>query len=207
MNGVIDIERIQEILLVRFSCPFVQKRLFDYFSDELFGYMGKIHEPFEDMSNTITEKTLNIRNLMRRFEIHLKKNREWLLDEAPRRKDMRIFEAVFHFNLYRYLCEFLESKHAKVWPEFPTGNGKIDILIKYAECTYALELKTYTDEGRYRESLKQAAAYGKQLGLLEVSLIFFVEYIDDANREKYEAVFADKENNVLVKSVFVTVGD
>ena len=203
MNGVTDIEKAQENLYVRFSSPFVQKRVFDCFSDDLFAYMGKTREPFADLSDTVTETSLNFRNLMRRFEIHLKKNREWLLRDAPRRKDLRIFEAVFHFLLYRYISDFLGTKRAQVWPEFPTGNGKTDLLIRYAGQMYAAELKTYTDEHGYRDAVAQAAHYGKQLGLAEISLVFFVEYIDDANREKYEKNHADRETGVNVETVFV----
>jgi hypothetical protein len=207
MNGVTDIEKTEKNLYVRFSSPFVQKSLFDCFSDDLFAYTGKIREPFEDLSDTLTETSLNIRNLMRRFENHLKKNREWLLRDAPRRKDLRIFEAVFHFILYRYVCDFLGTRCAQVWPEFPTGNGKVDILIKYAERIYALEVKSYTDESGYKEALSQAAAYGKQLGLAEISLVFFVEYIDDANREKYEKMYEDTESGVRVETVFAATGE
>jgi len=207
MNGVIDIENAPENLFVMFSSPFVQKSLFDYFSEELFEDMGKLYEPFEDLSDTVTEKELGIKNLMRRFETYLKKNREWLLQDVPRRKDMRIFEAVFHFNLYRYLCDFLGIKKARVWPEFPTGNGKIDILIDYKNRMYALEVKSYTDEIGYNEALEQAACYGKQLKLSEIALVFFVEYIDDANREKYEKAYSNEATGVRVKPVFVETGN
>ncbi|QTA86939.1 AAA-like domain-containing protein [Desulfonema magnum] len=207
LNGVIDYEIENETdYFVRFACPLVQKRLFNYFAREMFGYVGKIHEPFEDLSDTLTEKGLNIGNLMRRFQNYLKKNREWLLRDAPRRKDLRIFEAVYHFSLYRYLCDFLGTRDARVWPEFPTGNGKIDIIIEYAGLIYALELKSYTDERQYYEALDQAAQYGRQLGLSEVSLILFVEYVDDANREKYENAYTDKDTGVRVTPVFVETG-
>jgi hypothetical protein len=207
MNGVIGRDRCEENLYVKFPCPFVQKRLFNYFARELFDETGKLREPFEDMSDTLTETSLNIRNLMRRFEIYLKKNRDWLLADAPRRKDMRIYEAVFHFILYRYITDFLGLRRARVWPEFPTGNGKVDILVKYAERIYALEVKSYTDESGYKEALSQAAAYGKHLGLAEISLVFFVEYIDDANREKYEKDYEDEESGVRVETVFAATGN
>ncbi|MCP4351009.1 MAG: hypothetical protein GY795_36545 [Desulfobacterales bacterium] len=207
-NGVIDRETENETdYYVRFACPFVQKRLFNYFARSLFGYMGKLHEPFEDMDDTVTGDGLNIVNLMRRFQTYLKKNREWLLEDAPKRKDLRVFEAVYHFNLYRYLCDFLETRRAKVWPEFPTGNGAVDIIIKYADRIYALELKSYTDGAGYREALDQAARYGKQLELSEISLVFFVEYIDDANREKYEKEYIDRQTRVRVIPIFVETGN
>ena len=140
---------------------------------------------------------------MQRFETYLKKNRAWLLEDAPRRKDMRIFEAVFHFNLYRYICDFLGIKKARVWPEFPTGNGKIDILIKHKNRIYALEVKSYTDAIGYNEALEQAACYGKHLELSKIALVFFVEYIDDANRKKYEKEFVDEATGVRVTPMFV----
>jgi len=207
MNGVIDSEESDGNLYVRFSSPFVQKRLFNYFARELFGYVGKVRRPFEDMSDTFTEEGLNIGNLMLRFQIHLRKNREWLLTDAPRRKDLRIFEAVYHFALYRFVCDFLGMRYARVWPEFPTGNGKIDLFIEYGDRTYALELKSYTDERGYNEALGQAALYGRQLGLSEVSLVFFVEQIDDASRERYEKTYTDEKTGVRVTPIFVDVGE
>ncbi len=204
MNGVTDIEETPENLYVMFSSPFVQKRLFNYFSDELFEDTGKLYEPFEDLGEIFpARESLNVANLMRRFQSYLKKNRNWLLKGAPRRKDMRIFEAVYHFNLYRYLCDFLEPRQARVWPEFPTGNGNIDIMIEYSDSIYAVEVKSYTDEAGYREALKQAARYGKQLKLSEITLVFFVEYIDDENREKFETDYTDGKNAVRVTPVFV----
>ncbi|MDM8551299.1 AAA-like domain-containing protein [Desulfobacterales bacterium HSG2] len=207
MNGVIDIEETEDELYVRFSSPFVQKRLFNFFSDELFPETGKLYEPFEDISDTITPDSLNIRNLMRRHETHIKRNREWLLRDAPRRKDLRIYEAVYHFNLYRYLCDFLGTKNTRVYPEFPTGNGKVDLIIEYAGQIYAIEVKSYTNEAGYREGLIQAAEYGEEMTVSEVWLVLFVEYVDEKNREKYERDYLDEDTGVTVKPVFVETGN
>jgi hypothetical protein len=203
-NGVIDWEIADNNRRVlKFPCPFVQKRLFNYFSFTHFRNMGKLYEPFEDLSDTITESGLNVKNLIRRFERHLRKNREWLLKDAPRRSDLRIYEAVYHFTLYMYTAQFLQRRRGQVFPEFPTGNGKIDLIIRYAGKVYGLELKSFTDDFGYREALKQAADYGRQLGLSEISLVSFIEVIDDANREKYESVYVDDETQVTVQPVFV----
>ena len=207
VNGVIDREKVaQNVTIVRFSSPFVQKRLFNYFSHELFHYVGKLCEPFEDLSDIITDDSLNIKNLIRRYEKHLQKNRDWLFEDAPRRKDLRIFEAVFHFSLYEYLNRFLANKKARVFPEFPTGNGKVDLIIRYGETTYALEVKSYTDESDFKHAQKQAAEYGAMMKLDTVCLIVFVEYVPDEYRQKYEVDYRDDATGVTVVPVFVATG-
>ncbi len=207
MNGVIDNEKAGRKYFVRFSCPFVQKRLFNYFSNELFQYMGKLFEPFEDVTDIVTKDSLHIGNLMRRYEKHLQKNRDWMLKNAPRRSDMRIFEAVFHFNLYEYLVRFFESYQTEIWPEFPTGNGKVDIMVKHGGKLHALELKSYRDKPAYDRALKQAAEYAASLKLNTIHLIVFVEYINDEYRLKYETDFYDKTTGVVVVPVFVATGN
>jgi Holliday junction resolvase-like predicted endonuclease len=209
MNGITDIEEDREnmTLYTRFSCPFVQKRLFNYFSNEIFDRLGRLVDPFENMDDAITEDNLNIPNIINRYRKYLQENREWLFKEAPRRKDLRIFEAVFHFNLYRYLYDLLKIWKSHVFAEFPTGNGKVDILIKHGGTLYALEVKSFVNERAYKEALKQTAEYGKQLELKEMTLVFFVEKIDEENRKKFETCFVDddEKGKITVKPVFVQV--
>ncbi len=183
------------------------KKIFNSLSKKIFGYTGKLFEPFEDLSDTITDGGVNIKNLLKHYQTWLKKNRGWLLKEAPRRKDMRIFEAVYHFNLYRYLFDFFKRKRGRVWPEFPTGNGQIDLIVTYNGRTYGIEVKSFSDEFAYNEALDQAAAYGDQLGLQEITLAFFVESVDEANRWKYEKDHMNEELSVKVIPVFVETGN
>lgn len=209
MNGVIDIDDYTEndgLIYVRFASPFVQKRLFNYFSRELFREMGQLIEPFTSLKNIITENNINIKSIMKLYEEYLKKNKHWLLNDAPKRKDLRIFEAVYHFNLYMYLHFFLHPKKAIVYPEFPTGNGKIDIIIKHSGKLYGIELKSFSDESSYKQAILKAALYGKQLQLKTIFLIFFVEFIDQKNRDKYEIVNFDKSTGVKVEIIFVMTG-
>jgi hypothetical protein len=208
MNGVIDREKVGRTEnYVKFASPFVQKRLFNYFANELFREMGQLYEPFENLDDIITANHLDIQKLIRRYEQYLRQNRDWLLKNAPRRADLRVYEAVYHFNLYMYLSHFLQSRRGLVYPEFPTGNGKIDLVIEYAGQVYGLELKSFTDDFSYRQALKQAAHYGQQLGLTEIALILFVAYVDEANRTRYEAVYEDADSGVIVRPVFVETGN
>ncbi len=208
MNGIIDYEvQDRTEYYVRFACPMVQKRLFNYFANEIFPDMGTLHEPFDNLADTIDEETLNPRNLLKRYQDYFKKNRDWLLKHAPRKSDMRVYEAVYHFNLFSFLDDFLKTWGAKVVPEFPTGNGKIDLTIFHGGNRFGLELKSYTNEHGYKKALAQAAGYGKQLKLEEVYLVFFVEAIDDSHRKKYEKEFIEKETGVTVKPVFIETGN
>ncbi len=207
MNGVVEREIVDSPRrYLKFPCPFVQKRLFNYFARAMFRVVGKVYEPFENLEDTITVDTLNIKNLLRRYEEYLSKNREWLLKDAPRRVDLRIYEAVYHFNLYMYLKSFFKGKGGQVHPEFPTGNGKIDLIITYAGKLYGIEVKSFTDAWGYQTALPQAARYGQQLQLSEITLALFVEAVDEANRQKYEVVYEDKETGVTVTPVFVETG-
>ena len=129
---------------MKFSSPFIQKRLFNHFSEELFKYMGIVYT-FDKLDHIIDNNKLNVKNLLKQYEDYLKKNHKWLLKDAPRRKDLRVFEAVYHFNLYMYLFKFLSPKNGRVFPEFPTGNGKIDLIINYQNNIYAIEIKSFTD--------------------------------------------------------------
>lgn len=208
MNGVIDEEKVGRThYYVRFSSPFVQKRLFNYFSRTLFKELGQLVKPFLDLAPIITSTRLDVRELMKLYQAYLDENRSWLFKAAPRRSDLRIYEAVYHFNLYSYLHHFLRDKEALVFPEFPTGNGKIDLLIRHNDKTYGIELKSYTDHTGYRRALEQAAQYGKQLGLSEMFLVIFVETIDEQNRKTYETVHRDQRTSVNVNPIFITTAE
>ena len=207
LNGVIDVARSEDKLLVKFANPFVQKRLFNYFAREIFPEIGPLHEPFDDLTDTITETTLTVKRLIRRYETYLQQVGDRLFRDAPRRSsDLRIYEAVYHFNLYRYLTDFLESYDARVTPEFPTSNGKVDLLIQHAGQHYALELKSFTSRRDYHKALDQAAHYAYQLGLGEITLVLFIEGVDDPHRQTFEALYTDPVTGVVVVPLFVATG-
>jgi len=176
MNGVIAEEKSIDRYYVRFASPFVQKSLFDYFSRRYFNYLGQLVHPLDTMDDAITPDTLWIRPILKRYQVYLQKNKGTFFKDVPRRKtDLKVYEAVYHFNLYRYLCDLLVKRGVEVIPEFPTGNGKIDLLLRYREGVYALELKSFRDMFDFRVGIGQAAAYGRQLGLGEIAYVVFVE--------------------------------
>jgi len=207
LNGIVELEQVSlSENYVKFPSPYIQKRLFNYFARTLYHEMDGLYDPFEDLSNTITENSLNIPQLLLRYEQYLQANRELVLKNAPRRGDLRVYEAVFHFHIYLYLTRFLGSYKAQVQPEFPTGNGQIDLLIRHAGQLFGLELKSFANQRAYREALDQAAKYGQQLGLTEIWLVLFIESVDETNRQRFEIDYRDNEKGVTVHPQFVQTG-
>ena len=208
MNGLVDKElEADGRYYLRFSCPLVQKRIFNYFSHTFFRQVGELVDPYIDMEEVITDAELKVRNLLKLYQTYLDKNKDWLFKSAPRRTDMRIYEAIFHFNLYSYLNSFLKAPGGRVFPEFPTGNGKIDLILTYKNNRYGLELKSFTNRRDYKVALEKAALYGSQLQMAEIFLVFFVQYIDKENKRKLETVFTDENSGVSVIPVFIATGE
>ena len=207
MNGVVDIEEVGESeIYVKFPCPYIQKRLFNYFARELYQGMDGLYGPFEDLSDTITDKIINIPQLLMRYEQYLQTNRKMVLKNAPRRHDLRVYEAVFHFHFYLYLVSFFRNYEVQIHPEFPTGNGQIDLLIRYAGQLFGLELKSFADKRSYQKALDQAAKYAQDLSITEIWLVLFIESVDDKNRQLFEADYFDNVRSVTVHPLFVQTG-
>jgi hypothetical protein len=203
MNGVIDEEKVGlEEYYVRFSCPFVQKRIFNYFSRQIFSHLGQLIHPLDAMEDAVNEETLHIPNIIKRYQAYLTKNKGIFFKNVPRRKDdMRIYEAIYHFNLFRYLYDLLRSWEVEVIPHFPTGNGKVDLILKYREKIYALELKSFKDMHRLKKAIDQAGEYGVQMGLKEVFLLVFVELSTEEAKQLEQEV--DKSG---IKVIVLSVG-
>ena len=205
MNGVIDEEIVSETeSYVKFPSPFVQKRLFNRFAGDIFPDTGTLYPPFTKLTNILTPAGLHIKNMLRLYEQYVQKNNAWLFKEAPRRSDLRLYEAVYHFNLYMWLARFLQRVGGRVYPEFPTGNGQIDLLIRYQEQRYGVELKSFRSDFEYDAALDQSARYAHQLNLATITVIFFVEAVDDETRTHYEAPYQDAASGVTVQPVLVT---
>jgi len=154
MNGVISFEKDKENLYARFPCQFIQEKLFDHFSDELVKHSSKLLvDPYIDLTPVINDDAIDIEKLLGLYQQYYTHNRQALLEYAQRRVDMRIMEVVYHFQLYAWLESFLRNKGGQVLPEFPTGNGKIDLLIRHNGKLYGLELKSFSDLPQLNHSI------------------------------------------------------
>ncbi len=209
MNGVITFEETLDenevnMQYAKFSCPFVQKRLFSRFCREYANYIGRTHDPLLELDDIFLETELNVYPLLKLYEAYLSKNKHWVNKDLPLRTDGHFYETFYHFNFFRWLFDIIHRREGYVIPEFPTGNGKIDIIITYCGKKYALELKSFSDSSDIKRHVGKAALYGQQLKLKQVYLIYFYDFVLPKERlEKYETQVLDVTTGVLVKPVFL----
>ena len=208
LNGIIDFERGkgakgEDTDVCRFSSPFVQQCIYQALTYDLVGDRTAILalEPLDDLADVFGGPRLDLPALLRRYKDYLVRLEARGLDpwkEQPRRrKDLRLTEAVGHFHLYTWLHNAL-GRRCVVSPEFPTGNGKVDLHLRCEKGRGIIEVKSFRDIYEARESVKQAAQYGRDIGVEEVTLALFVPVKD-------EEVLAKLSWEEAVEGVKVTV--
>ena len=79
-------------------------------------------------------------------------------------------------------------------------------MIRYAGQLFGLELKSFANQPGYRQALKQAAKYAKNLSVTDIWLVLFVEAVDDHNRQRFQMDYTDNNTGVVVHPVFVQTG-
>lgn len=170
----------------RFSSPFIQDTLYHALSSDLVGDRTPLLalHPLDDLADVFKPATsLDLPALLRRYKEYLvrlkaKGMNPW--KEQPRRQtDLHLTEAVGHFHLYAWLQTAI-GRRCAVSPEFPTGNGRVDLHIRCGEKRGIIEVKSFVDQYQAREDRKQAAHYAQRLGLDRVTLATFVSIDEEA---------------------------
>ncbi|MEA2013697.1 MAG: AAA-like domain-containing protein, partial [Thermodesulfobacteriota bacterium] len=152
LNGVIDSalyvkDSGEETEICRFSSPFVQKRLYNALTYDLVGDRMPILalEPLDELKDVFEGAQLNLPALLKRYRDYLIRLKAKGLNpwkEQPRRADMHLTEAVGHFHLYAWLNEAVEDI-CVISPEFPTGNGKVDLHLRCGDKRGIIEVKSF----------------------------------------------------------------
>ena len=187
MNGIIDAEvtvdeRGLDVENCRFSSPFIQERLYNALADDLIGDRLPILalEPLDDLADVFAGEVLDLAALLERYMAFLVRLGARGLDpwkKQPRRADLRLTEAVGHFHLYAWLQAAI-GRRCIISPEFPTGNGKVDLHIRYGDQQAIIEVKSFVDMSELDSSRRQAARYAARLGLDRVTMALFVPLRD-----------------------------
>jgi len=188
LNGVIDStiqldDKGEEVETCRFSSPFVQLRLYNALTYDLVGDRMPILalEPLDELEDVFEGPELDTAALLRRYRDYLKRLKTKGLNpwkEQPRRADLHPTEAVGHFHLYAWL-QAAVGRRCVVSPEFPTGNGKVDLHVKCGDKRGIIEVKSFVDATEAKQARVQAARYAKSLGTDAVSIALFVPVGDE----------------------------
>jgi hypothetical protein len=211
MNGIIESETGidetgKEMKYARFSCPFIQERLYNALTYDLIGDRPPILAlDFLDTLDDVFEgEELNLPALLQRYKdflLRLKARGLSPWKEQPRRADLNITEWVGHFHLYTWLQAAM-GRRCVISPEFPTGNGRVDIHLRCAGKKGIIEVKSFTDASQVKKDRKQAAKYARKLGMNTVVVALFIPTED----EKILGAFSIEEEIGEVKVVVVPIG-
>jgi len=189
LNGIISCTTQQKtneemVETCRFAAPFIQTCLFDSLTLDLIGdrMSGMAVDPLDDLADVFEGETLNLPPLLDRYKAYLLRMKSKGLNpfkDQPRRTDTHYTEAVGHFHLYAWLQAAI-GRRCVTSPEFPTGNGKVDIHIRCNGKKGIIEVKSFVDMSETRKGTAQAAAYARSLNLNSVTLALFVPVDDEA---------------------------
>jgi hypothetical protein len=182
-NGIIDTAPSPDKAgdprpVCRFSSPFVQRRLYSALTGDMFGNRGPILaiEPIDTLSDVFTKEKLCLPLLLERYRAYLKRLKARGIDPwkgQPRRADLHLTEAVGHFHLYAWLRDAV-GRRCSITPEFPTGNGKVDLVLRTEQHTGVIEVKSFVNRYELEKGHAQTAGYAKKLGLTEATMAVFV---------------------------------
>ncbi len=188
LNGIIDSQASEDasgnpVFICRFASPFVQSCLFEVFTASIAGEHFPILalDPLDTLADVFETEKINLPALLGRYKSYLKRLKAKGLNpwkDQPRRTDLHYTEAVGHFHLYAWLQNAV-SRLCHISPEFPTGNGRVDLHLRCRDRVAVIEVKSFRDQAELQHSRKQAVQYARQLQLSGITLALFVPVQDE----------------------------
>ncbi len=187
LNGIIDTDTQfdrsgKKAEVCRFASPFVQERLHAALTDDLVNDQAPelALEPLDALDDVFAGMELDLPALLQRYLRYLSRLKAKGLNPwkgQPRRADMHLTEATGHFHLFYWLKNAI-GRRCIIRPEFPTGNGKVDLQISCNGRQGIIEVKSFIDYSETQRAKEQAANYAKNLRLKSVAVALFVPVAD-----------------------------
>ncbi|MBF0224891.1 MAG: AAA-like domain-containing protein [Desulfobacterales bacterium] len=196
LNGIIDY-KVQtrpsgenEAICI-FSSPFVQRRLYNALTIDVIGDRMPIPslDALDTLADVFENQEINTLALLERYKNYLKRLKAKGINpwkEQPRRADLHLTEAVGHFHIYAWLQSAIGRK-CVISPEFPTGNGRVDLHLSCMNKKGLIEVKSFTNASEIKENIMQAAGYAQKTGLNSITIALFVPFDDESILEKLSA--------------------
>jgi hypothetical protein len=208
LHGIITSKTVRKdsgelVEICSYSSPFIQTCLYHALSTELLDQRKQLLAlpPLDDLADVFSGPQLDLPALLQRYKDYLHRLKEQGVNpwkEQPRRRtDLHLTEAVGHFHLFIWLQEVV-NEYCLVSPEFPTGNGRVDIHLRCGEQRGIIEVKSFARQSRLVADKRQAAEYAIQLGLDRVTVALFIPV-------KEEDVLEQLSSTEVVEGVTVSV--
>jgi AAA+ ATPase superfamily predicted ATPase len=187
MHGIIKDRTIQRasgeyMTICCFASPFIQHKIYNAFVNEIqTDFSVPLLDFSDDLSDVFLKNKIDIPALVIRYTNYLsrlyEKGKNPWKDQPRRKSDFHLKEAVGHFHLYHWLQTVLGEQCAVI-PEFPTGNGKVDIHIKCNNISGLIEVKSFKSAYDTKEAMKQAAHYAIQTSHKDITVAMFTPFLD-----------------------------
>ncbi len=189
LHGIIDAQTAVDesgakTEICRFANPFIQLRIYNALTMDLIGERLPILalDPLDTLADVFEQETIDLPALLERYKSYLKRLKAKGLNpwkDQPRRTDLHYTEAVGHFHLYFWLQNAV-SRLCRISPEFPTGNGRVDLHLHCRNREAVIEVKSFRDQAELQHSREQAVKYARQLQLPGITLALFAPIQDEA---------------------------
>ncbi len=212
VHGIVKREHGEE--MCRFSSPYVQQCLFLAFCEKIIGEIDLtlVEAAAGNLTDIFEGQALNLPALLQCYKDYLARLKAkgihpW--KEQPRCKTgghlmepvlSGVEGAVGHFHLYAWLKEALHDL-CVVSPEFPTGNGKVDIHLRCGKKRGIIEVKSFRSASRLKKDKQDVSAYAKGLGLDTVTMAVFVPVEDETVLEKLSGEEVIQGVRVIVAAI------
>jgi len=189
LHGIIDHETYTEPdgrkkQICRFASPFVQLRIYNSLTYDLVGDRMPILalDPLDKLTDVFGKPGgIDIPALLERYKAYLKRLKAKGINpwkDQPRRDDLHLTEYVGHFHLYFWLQNAV-GRRCSISPEFPTGNGRVDLHLRCKDRQAVIEVKSFRDQAELEDSREQAFKYADKLKLSEITIAMFVPVEDE----------------------------
>ncbi|APT75813.1 transcriptional regulator [Marinitoga sp. 1137] len=176
--------------------PLYYKKLYNHFKPKINGEKDYIINIYENLSKYFTkEGKLKINELMKKYIEYINKR------GAVMFKGKKLYEGVYQYNLDIFLSTYMEELGGEVLTEVEVGGGRIDLLVRYKEEKYLIEIKRNPGPRKFQLAKKQLVEYLKRSGLKEGWLVIYSEAIEDFKHE-IEEIEGVKINVWFIKTNF-----
>ena len=174
LNGLIDNYEGKCCIRV----PLYYKALYARFKPKINGEKDYIISLYENMSKYFTKnEELKIDELMKRYVKYIEKRGGSIF------KGRNYYEGVYQYNLDIFLNTYMEELGGEVLTEVEVGGGRIDLLVRYKERKYIIEIKRNPGPNKFEKAKKQLLEYVKRSGLKDGWLVVYSNSVKEFKHE------------------------